>query len=655
MKKTLIAATVIATLAGNLTACNSENNTSTQGYSQAVQQPNARASFNVTFPSQNEEASAAFIHSEAESIQVQMINIRKVLNLMHQNDEYYFPSYIEEEIEQYLSLNNVDAERLFSFVEDVEYGMKELFDFAVANASELNILSATMTPSSPTANLDNLVTGLYIVKVTQTKNDGTPLSSQAMLANLGSGDNNIVVNMLNARWTFVDENNNASPYEFTLLERTEGDYSIDWNPSTDEKESFWQAFSNDPNAPQDVNLKSIDYLSVSVNPLLKQPSVNCYDYGYYNDYGCYEAADGHSLKPTEFIYNLSDKTNNQDISLPDGEIDIANRIEIGENPIQIYDYRLTGDKNLVAPNIFALSMYVSTDNDFASSLSGGAFIISKTLFDGDKTDNGNGKTTIENNEIDTYIHTYTYTTPEGQSAELTVANGYAFTKMISFENDQQDLTTITPAVTNGQTITGTVIEYISQHGVDSSISELDDDAHLRPEAIASAMAVSLVNRANQATAAAVHPLGQNCVDFNSTYYADRASYAWIDGQWVQGEINRSYSVSYDSDGNPVVKGDDLNGDGTVNYFETGVIWNSAYYNYLYNGSESMDLDGDGTIEEYESMAAIRETESNLVTACTFPVRLKAETLPNLNTFAVDSDGNLVDLSDLTTDTTVTVQ
>lgn len=651
MKKTILATAISVALMG-LHGCGSDSSYSSN-HTDVSQQQTASVAFSANIP--QPQATAALIDENTAEIVVKLYSLEALTDGAHEYDRnnqdmgmifgYRF-DYIEEKFDEFNDITpddltpdmvNAFSDGIYDDLNELDFNNMQLSDFVDSPPT------ANLNQQDNTAEFNDLTPGLYVIVMTQKDADGTPLSKQKMVANLGEGNNAVIANMMNGTWTFTDAQSNPTPYTLGLLATDDPDYNRDWDPTTDEDVDFITAFANTGSAIEGFQLNKIHYLSNGANPY--QPGeIDRYDGDIPVDANGDFVAD-----PVKYIFEIGANESTENVKAFEEEDwdmgDTGNIMSVSKRLTghfaQAYDHRLPeNNQSLARPELIDLEMsFYATSEDAVVNQSGGLFI-----FTGDA---GSGDDEYEPKEgLNHEEYSFSYTDDNGVIQTMTTVSAGNFMSILEVDEDQTSLEDLDGAsVTNGTVISGVMIEYISGGAIEtpSGIAVGDDD-HLRPTAAEVAMAVAMNQLTPKAIAAEEHPLGAHCSDLVMGNISESAEYALIGDQWVAGTRNTTRYVDWNTQTQTYdVTGEDLNGNGSVDVFETGVVYNVNYY--LDENQEPIgeDLDGDGTVEQYEAVAGTSYSVTSSITACFNEVTLTGSSLSyDRNDFITDDpreDGN----------------
>ncbi len=496
------------------------------------------------------------------------------------------------------------------------------------------------------------IPGNYLVKATpyHQKANGDVVNQGAIIAfsELSSGEHSIPLYALEANWTF------ETPVDLVLLNQADpfdlnSDAVVDANPITDEIESFAEVLLLDNDSPlSTLHLPSIERaaaFSSNVrqlhNPIIEQTH--------------------HLDSNSEFVPILSQVVNG-DIT----PIDYSNYLISDYASSDSMGYQFATRNMSSASVAFSYAdgvvnqdlhlgsyayNYMEGEGEQVQGVNAGLFFVSDwSEFLGDSTDVA-GESIEEDgwvyphasDSLDAFEHVYSMveTNDLGETAE--VDSSLYITNYLSFRSVYQDLdgllaafdneTFTTMNIQSGVRITGSLIEYAMQssQGLLTPLSPEDAVALLPThDDIVTLLGVALIDdMLSENEVSAANSRSDACFDLSNQrdLLTDGVSVAFIDDEWQAGAVNYSYTVTFNSELNiHEVEGDDLNGDGSVDYFETGVFANTTCeYDPDLDADVCSDLDGDGEGHFYESIAASTRTDVD-IEVCVHPIILNASSL-----------------------------
>ncbi len=644
MRKKQIAIVISSLLATGLVGCNSATDNAAAPTAPAAAQSETKSSANVTFsaafPAAG-SAQAAVIDENATSIRIQVYatEVSNWGDYFSQQNNY--GGYYDE----YNGYGGYSEETLVS----------EFY---------LNAASPSQSVS--------LIPGPYRIIASQFDDAGLennrPISEAVTLGELVSGDNSVVLNMLHGTWTFKDADNVDAPLELLLLNRTdlvdidpdtEGQQPLDWDPSTPDTVESAAAALGLTEAP----IKGVH--------LIGMPGLSGFDG--YGEYASASAAG--DVSPWEAIgrfgYGMfirqDDGAGNEDVYTPSqyGQLCSALREQCtymeGNVGVVLHEFDGATNTNIAHVDLGSMSISFSSyngeyDTGNRDGFEAGLFTVARYEAQelgyggysdgpGEPVDDGTNYVYTPAPEENTYQWSTSYYNPDtGTYEPLYLANFSVDEEVISQPNDESpifDLARETVA-TDGSTIVGSIVEYVvvgnsasnGYTGAEAPSYNAPGPAPVQVAAIRRALALDNIALKAGLKAKSANASGPDCrtLSFNNTNLS--ANYAWDEetSQWIAGEYNNSY---YWND--TTISGDDLNGDGVVSVFETGVVRNLTYQEtwdpdtstYIPSGE---DLDGDGTVEQFENVSAQQGNWDSTVEACIHPFTLKGGQL----TYTVDT-------------------
>lgn len=660
MKKTILASAVLSALFG-LSACQYDMDSNTASspnpeVSGASNLATASASFSVGFP--QSEVSAAFIDTGVASIKLHMVRMDDIFNAiaLYESTENYFDwhlldidekeSGISEMYQAYKAKQQVTEQEAHQFgrlaiaLADYLYTYNDTLGFELPMPEQ----TVEMTPTNNSATLSGLAATGYLIFAEQYDGENQLIAYEPMAAFLGEGSNAIALNMMSAKWTFVDQNNVPQPFTPTLL-------------TSDTAKAKW--LYDDA-----VERNMVDFLTEGEFNQVKIEGIQRLKHGaqvsgYADMAGDIPTdADGKLLDLTNVFVEatLSNATQSQSIDdlirgwnsweYTSYQDEQENWLasgggggEVSSNFYQVYDARLTNNKTLFGGDFISIaadSYFHSEDQE--TEVRAGFFIVGNDDIGTPRVD-GDLRKYESPEESDYYQGKHTYFDQSGVEQTLYVVNKWNWRTTLQTPVDHADLSQVDSiTVPDGQTINGWAVEMFSsqtwQNGDwNETISGVDVDESKpthNPEDLMMAYAMSsLVKTEGLVASAQAHPLGENCASITAQWVDQAFTYGWVDGQWQIGEVNWSAIYNYNSvtgrnEFDPEL-GKDMNGDGVVSPFETGVVYNWTLSEN--EGLNAVDLDGDGVAEEYEAVSGVEYSGSDpVMEVCATPVRLKASAL-----------------------------
>ncbi|MFC3152241.1 hypothetical protein ACFOEK_14495 [Litoribrevibacter euphylliae] len=253
-----------------------------------------------------------------------------------------------------------------------------------------------------------------------------------------------------------------------------------------------------------------------------------------------------------------------------------------------------------------------------------------------------------------HVHAEEIQTPEG-SEEAVFLDFETETGSTTFPDDDNRLDQVDgPTITGGTTITGTLIEFLIQFDeehVAGTVPTVPDN--ITPDLLGSdpmdtIMASQAAVAAGLIAAPAATDNGTNCSTLTDNFSGVFTKFIWDDTEeaWIGGTWNHSYfleDTNNDGIGDTVI-GEDLNGDGEITQFETGVYENMICdWDEINQMEVCEDLDNvaNDTTDKYETVPAGFE-ETGTGEYC-------------LHTFTMTAGQLSFSFSDLLSSTDVTVQ
>ncbi len=662
MRRRPIAVVVSTILAASLAGCNSATDTAatpptpaTEATAQSHSQASARVTFSATFPAAA-QAQTAVIDAETTTILIQIYatEVSSWSDYFGQQTGYggYYDGY---------------------------GGYYE----GEATSGETLVSELYLDASSPSQSV-SLIPGPYRISASQFDAAGLesriPISEAVTLGELVSGENNIVLNMLHGTWTFKDESGAETPLALQLLGRTD---LVDTDPETAEQEPLdW-----DPSTPDTVE-SAADILGLNGTTIKGLHLIGLQGSELFDGYGGYEASSAAAqyaaLPPVVAVSRYGHYTL---LRQDDG----AGAEVVAESPLQPYGKLCNSSSDSCteweAPSGLGLVLHefdgasgtntaqvdlgsanLSTgiynpESDSWNGFGAGLFTISRYEMT-ELIDGGYGGLGNEPNEPVDDGTNIVYTLPtdersyQWQSGYYDESGNYQTLYLARFSTSGETLShtnaesplfdlvsdTVAP---DGSTITGTIIEYVTlqstpvlNNGGGYSGTEAPPYSGPAPASAQSTTTLSRIAAIKRALALdeiaikaglkaqSANANGSNCRTLTVDEQELNANYGWDaeSGQWIAGEYNYTFYWN-----NGVAAGEDWDGDGTPEPFETGVIYNTSYWQEWDPVNQLLiargdDLDGDGTPEKIEQVEAHQRSSSSLVEVCVHPFILKGEQL-----------------------------
>ena len=604
MKKALLACAISMALL-NVVGC-SDQNTETQNQDSLAQAQNASAQFVVNFP--EAEVQASLISDDAQSIKLRMVSMSALVAAIEScKEEGWWPNYCLQDTEEIIDQPQASSNHYHGLLPETEELQSLINKYASISSEELEskntlyfsrqmaqmlkplldtgaiaeldfgsaLIERDLTRQANSATISNLLTGLYVIVAEQQDDLDKRISYEMMSAYLGEGENPITLNMMSGSWQVVNSANQASPITFNLLSSTlAADW--DWDPLAEGNQHVIEAASEGDTTS--AALAAIHYWNHGETATSEEAWLT----------------NESRFDPVNFIFDMRLDDNSIDsvrayddydqfYQYPQAQMQSENNIASQMNGFfhQMYDARLTDNKTLQGGMYnFDVELFSDAVFDSRAYQEAGAIILDDGIPTLITNNDGNGNRLYEMNDhdedFDQYDGTRSYRDANGQMQTLYFVTKYNAESSWKSPNTDADLSVITNmTVTGGNQIDGYLIEYISQgtgHDINATSTTLLSENRPQSHALM-ALAMSQVQQSNGLTASAsAHPMGNQCASIEEAFIYYDATYAWVDEQWQAGMINPTYQVNQ-TESAWEVTGSDLNGNGLVEIFETGVIEN----------------------------------------------------------------------------------
>jgi hypothetical protein len=591
MKKALLASAVSLALLG-MTGCSDQNSTAATA-APVTQSQSASAQFVVNFP--EAEASAALIPVEAVSIELSLLPASVLVSALeqclqtgswpsycvgeqlYQLEFLYQASYQLGDLVQRYNALTPDANQALQFSHELQEILKPLIEHNVFDALDLEgkVIERSLTRQNNTANITSLFTGLYLIMADQRDAESQRIAYETMAAFLGEGNNAIALNMMSGSWTVVNALGQPAARSFNLL-GSELAASWDWDKEAEGNQNVIQSMSEgDANS---AALAGIHYLN----------------HGYPGTYGqAMPVAEGEPTErgeyaPVNFLFDLlingnqpelvrqyNDMHHYQDYGAASAQSDYSyNASAMDALFHQIYDARLEGDKTLQG-GLFNLELEMETAN---YEMEAGAFILDAVLPQVKVNNDGSGNREYYPQGDGTwqYQSYWNYTNSQGEFSTLYYVTSENAEFIWKSPTTDANLAGLTPMkVVGGNRVNGYLVEFMSRLlGSDTSPATTDAISANTPTQTQAMMVLAMGKLAQEKglSASAAHQLGAQCAYIDELIVDNQITYGWVNEQWRAGSVNWTYNAQ-NIDGQWVVGGVDMNGNGTVEVFEEGVVEN----------------------------------------------------------------------------------
>ena len=315
-----------------------------------------------------------------------------------------------------------------------------------------------------TVSIANLTPGLYVISVVQKDALGNRLAATRMLANLGEGQNDIVMTMMDADWKTWDvTNNTVSPLALTLAT----DPFFDWDPTT-----------------VDVNEPAFNFASLAFSGITNyaMPLQQANVYGMHDAYKAIslqkDGVDASYVLPffPESAYYSAEELSY--LTLEEGAIGDPQTSEtyiykeLNADEVQYYDYRVQTGSKIVAYLSASVNAELFSPEGYQAYRA--RFVDSEFIAHLSQATLDSATNTLQLPEITGFEWDYLGRHQGSDGNWVTLEQVFKEVRATTVNNTTGlDLTKLTvPHVVDGATLVGTVVEMLEQTSVNANSGQL---------------------------------------------------------------------------------------------------------------------------------------------------------------------------------------